>query len=100
VRESDYASHRHDLGRFFPKNRLLLPFARLHAKTRDIDDAFPADDRFSRTTSVENRDTEADIITAKNHGVKVMVGAGICDQAQLELWLPDLIVKKSQRAVI
>jgi len=41
-------------------------------------------------------DTEADI-TAKNHGVKVMaVLCGIRDQAQLELYKPDLIVK-SQR---
>jgi len=44
-------------------------------------------------------DTEADIITAKNHGVKVMVLCGIRDQAQLELYKPDLIVKDLSEAV-
>jgi len=48
---------------------------------------------------LDGRDTEADIITAKNHGVKVMVLCGIRDQAQLELYKPDLIVKDLNEAV-
>jgi phosphoglycolate phosphatase-like HAD superfamily hydrolase len=45
-------------------------------------------------------DTEADIITAKNHGVKVMaVLSGIRDRTQLELSQPDLIVKDLSEAV-
>jgi len=47
---------------------------------------------------LDGRDTE-DIITAKNHGVKVMAVCGIRDQAQLELYKPDLIIKISKEAV-
>lgn len=45
-------------------------------------------------------DTEADIITAKNHSVKVMaVLCGIRDRTQLEQYQPDLIVKDLSAAV-
>ena len=45
-------------------------------------------------------DTEADIITAKKHGVKVIgVLSGIRDRASLEVYQPDWIVKDLSEAV-
>ena len=103
-RELDYAFNRYDLGRFFPKNRRFC-LSNDYVKTRDIDDKPllmeqalaelpPADDTWMVG------DTEADIIAAKNHGVKVMaVLCGIRDRASLERDKPDLIVKDLSEAV-
>ena len=104
VHELEYAFNQHDLGRFFPEDRCFC-LANDYQKTRDIDDKPllmeralaelpPADDTWMVG------DTEADIITAKNHGVKVMaVLCGIRDRTQLELYQPDLIVKDLSEAV-
>lgn len=104
VRELDYAFDRHDLGRFFPKDRCYC-LKDDYIKTRDIDDKPLLMERAlvelppaSDTWMVG--DTEADIITAKNHGVKVMaVLCGIRDRAQLEMYQPNLIVKDLSEAV-
>lgn len=104
VRELDYAFNRHDLGRFFPKNRCYC-LSNDYVKTRDIDDKPLLMERaLAELPSADETwmvgDTEADIITAKNHSVKVMaVLCGIRDQAQLELYKPDLIVKNLNEAV-
>lgn len=104
LQELDHAFNSHDLGRFFPKDRCYC-LSNDYVKTRDIDDKPllmeralaelpPADDTWMVG------DTEADIITAKNHGVKVMaVSCGIRDRHQLELYKPDLIVKDLSEAV-
>ena len=103
-RELDYAFKQHDLGKFFPKDRCYC-LANDYKKTRDIDDKPllmeraitelpPADDTWMVG------DTEADIITAKNHSVKVMaVLCGIRDRTQLEQYQPDLIVEDLSEAV-
>jgi len=104
VRELDYAFVRCDLGRFFPKNRCYC-LSNDYVKTRDIDDKPLLMERaLSELPPAEHTwmvgDTEADIITAKNHGVKVMVVlCGIRDRAQLELYKPDLIVQDLSEAV-
>ena len=104
VRELEYAFSRHDLGKFFPKNRCYC-LSNDYVKTRDVDDKPllmeralaelpPTDDTWMVG------DTEADIITAKRSSVKVMaVLCGIRDRAQLELYTPNLIVKDLNEAV-
>lgn len=102
--ELDYAFKQHDLGRFFPKNRCYC-LANDYVKTRDVDDkpllmekALVELPPASDTWMVG--DTEADIITAKKHGVKVMgVLCGIRDRASLEFYQPDVIVKDLSEAV-
>jgi phosphoglycolate phosphatase-like HAD superfamily hydrolase len=104
VRELDYAFERHNLGRFFPKDRCYC-LSNDYVKTRDIDDKPLLMERAlvelppaSGTWMVG--DTEADIITAKKHGVKVIgVLSGIRDRASLEVYQPDWIVKDLSEAV-
>lgn len=104
VRELDYAFERHNLGRFFPKDRCYC-LSNDYVKTRDIDDKPLLMERAlvelppaSDTWMVG--DTEADIITAKKHGVKVIgVLSGIRDRASLEVYQPDWIVKDLSEAV-
>lgn len=104
VRELDYAFSQHDLGRFFPKDRCYC-LSNDYVKTRDIDDKPLLMERAlielppaSDTWMVG--DTEADIITAKNHGVKVMaVLCGIRDRQNLQSYQPDLIVQDLSEAV-
>ena len=104
MRELDYAFERHDLGRFFPKDRCYC-LSNDYVKTRDIDDKPLLMERAlvelppaSDTWMVG--DTEADIITAKKHGVKVIgVLSGIRDRASLEVYQPDWIVKDLSEAV-
>lgn len=104
VRELEYAFDKHDLGRFFPKNRCYC-LSNDYVKTRDIDDKPLLMERaLAELPEADDTwmvgDTEADIITAKNHGVKVMaVLCGIRDRVQLELYKPDLIVKDLSEAV-
>jgi len=104
VQELEYAFNQHDLGRFFPKNRCYC-LSNDHVKTRDIDDKPLLMERaLAELPAVRDTwmvgDTEADIITAKKHGVKVMaVLCGIRDRTQLELYQPDLIVKDLSEAV-
>lgn len=104
VRELDYAFSQHDLGRFFPKDRCYC-LSNDYVKTRDVDDkpllmqrALVELPPASDTWMVG--DTEADIITAKNHGVKVMgVLCGIRDRQNLQSYQPDLIVQDLSEAV-
>lgn len=104
MRELDYAFERHDLGRFFPKNRCYC-LSNDYVKTRDVDDKPLLMERAlvelppaSDTWMVG--DTEADIITAKKHGVKVIgVLSGIRDRASLEVYQPNWIVKDLSEAV-
>lgn len=104
VRELDYAFERHNLGRFFPKDRCYC-LSNDYVKTRDIDDKPLLMERAlvelppaSDTWMVG--DTEADIITAKKHGVKVIgVLSGIRDRASLEVYQPNWIVKDLSEAV-
>jgi phosphoglycolate phosphatase-like HAD superfamily hydrolase len=104
VQELEYAFNRHDLGRFFPENRCYC-LSDDYVKTRDIDDKPLLMERALAELPAAGDtwmvgDTEADIITAKNHGVKVMaVLCGIRDRTQLELYQPDLIVKDLSEAV-
>ena len=104
VRELDYAFDRFDLGRFFPKDRCYC-LTDDYVKTRDVDDKpLLMEKALSELPpAVETwmvGDTEADIITAKNHGVKIVaVLCGIRDRAQLEFYQPDLIVQDLSAAV-
>lgn len=104
VRELEYAFTHHDLGRFFPKDRCYC-LSNDYVKTRDIDDKPLLMERaLAELPDAEDTwmvgDTEADIITAQNHGVKVIaVLCGIRDRTQLELYKPDLIVKDLNEAV-
>jgi len=71
-------------------------------KTRDIDDKPLLMERLlAEPPSVDETwmvDTEADIITAKTRQGNAVL-CGIRDQAQLELYKPDLIVKNLNEAV-
>jgi phosphoglycolate phosphatase-like HAD superfamily hydrolase len=104
VRELEYAFGQHDLERFFPKNRCYC-LSNDYLKTRDIDDKPllmekallelpPASDVWMVG------DTEADIITAKKHGIKaIAVECGIRDRDRLQQYQPDVIVKDLSAAV-
>lgn len=104
VRELEYAFEQHDLGRFFPKNRCYC-LSNDYVKTRDVDDKPLLMERaLLELPPVYDTwmvgDTEADIVTAKKHGIKVMaVLSGIRDRTQLEKYQPDLIVNNLQEAV-
>lgn len=104
VRELEYAFEQHNLGRFFPKDRCFC-LANDYKKTRDIEDKPLLMERaLAELPAADDTwmvgDTEADIITAKNHGVKVMaVLSGIRDRTQLQQYEPDLIVKDLSEAV-
>jgi phosphoglycolate phosphatase-like HAD superfamily hydrolase len=104
VRELDEAFNRCNLGQFFPENRrYCLPND--YVKTGDVKDKPllmaralaelpPASDVWMVG------DTEADIIAAKTHGVKVIgVLCGIRDHTQLEMHQPDLIANNLSEAV-
>lgn len=104
VRQLDYAFNRYNLGRFFPKNRCYC-LSNDQVKTIDVDDKPLLMERaIAELPPAEDTwlvgDTEADIITAKRHNVKVMaVLCGIRDRHQLELYQPDLIVQDLSEAV-
>lgn len=104
VRELDEALNRCNLGPFFPDNRrYCLPND--YVKTGDVKDKPllmakalselpPASDVWMVG------DTEADIVAAKTHGVKVIgVLCGIRDRTQLEKYQPDLIANNLSEAV-
>ncbi len=93
-----------DLARFFPENRRYM-ISNDYSKTTDIKDK----SMLMRTALQELPpacdvwmvgDTEADLIAAKTHNVKVIgVLSGIRDRACLELYNPDLIVADFSEAV-
>lgn len=98
------AFERYNLGRFFPPNRRYCLGENV-TKTTDIEDKFllmskamkelpPATDMWMVG------DTEADIVAAKSHGVKVMgILSGIRDRHQLERYGPHLIINHLEEAV-
>jgi phosphoglycolate phosphatase-like HAD superfamily hydrolase len=104
IKELDYAVQKFNLGRFFPENRCYC-LSNDFVKTRDVDDkpllmarAMTELPAASETWMVG--DTEADIVSAKKGGIKVMaVECGIRDRTQLEPYQPDLIVKDLSSAV-
>lgn len=104
VRELEYAFNQHDLGRFFPKDRCYC-LSNDYVKTRDVDDKPLLMERalVELPPAYETwmvGDTEADIVTAKKHGIKVIaVLCGIRDRTQLEIYQPDLIVNNLKEAV-
>ena len=104
VRELDEAFNRCKLGQFFPENRrYCLPND--YVTTGDVKDKPllmaralaelpPASDVWMVG------DTEADIVAAKTHGVKVIgVLCGIRNRTQLEMHQPDLIANNLSEAV-
>jgi phosphoglycolate phosphatase-like HAD superfamily hydrolase len=101
--ELEAAFKQHDLGRFFSVDRCYCISDR-YVKTGDVKDKPllmakalrelpPASDLWMVG------DTEADIVAAKTHQVKVIaVLSGIRDRAQLELYQPDYIVNNLEEA--
>ncbi|NEO74620.1 HAD family hydrolase [Moorena sp. SIO3H5] len=121
VRELNYALNRYDLDNFFPENRRYC-LSNNYIKTHDVEDKpLFLSNNYIKTHDVEDKpllmaralnelppaydtwmigDTEADIVAAKRHGIKVIaVECGIRDRAQLESQLPDLIVQDFSCAV-
>ncbi|NMG06711.1 HAD family hydrolase [Brasilonema sp. UFV-L1] len=102
--ELDYAFKKYDLGRFFPENRCYC-LTNDYVKTRDTDDkpllmARAIQELPPATDTWMVGDTEADIISATKHGIKVIaVECGIRDRAQQEQYQPNLIVKDLSSAV-
>jgi len=104
VRELDEAFNRCNLEQFFPENRrYCLPND--YVKTGDVKDkpllmARALAELPSASDLWMVGDTEADIIAAKTHGVKVIgVLCGIRDRTQLEMYQPDLIANNLSEAV-
>lgn len=104
VRELDEAFDRTDLSRFFPpKQRYCL--GNDYVKTGDTNDKPLLMERALRELPPAGDiwmvgDTEADIIAAKTHRVKVIgVLCGIRNHNQLENYQPDLIMANLQTAV-
>ena len=104
VRELDEAFNRCNLGKFFPEDRrYCLPND--YVKTGDVKDkpllmakALAQLPQASDVWMVG--DTEADIVAAKTHGIKVIgVLCGIRDRSQLESQQPDLIANNLGEAV-
>ncbi|NJM68926.1 MAG: HAD family hydrolase [Scytonema sp. RU_4_4] len=104
TRELDYAFKKYDLGRFFPENRCYC-LSNDYVKTRDNDDkpllmARAKQELPPATDTWMVGDTEADIISATKHDVKVIaVECGIRDRAQLIQYQPNFIVKDFSSAV-
>ncbi|MDJ0675885.1 MAG: HAD family hydrolase [Calothrix sp. MO_167.B42] len=104
VRELNYALNRYDLGDFFPENRRYC-LSNDYIKTRDVEDkpllmSRALEELPAAYDTWMIGDTEADIVAAKRHGIKVIaVECGIRDRVQLESQQPDLIVKDFSCAV-
>jgi len=104
VRELEEPFNRYDLGRFFPEDRRYC-LADDYVKTGDVKDkplllarAFAELPQAAETWAIG--DTEADIVAAKTHNVKIVaVLSGIRDRAQLERHQPDFIADDLQAAV-
>lgn len=97
VRELDYALNCYNLGQFFPSDRRYC-LSNDYVKTRDIEDKPLLMQRaLAELPPAETLwmvgDTEADIVSAKTHGIdSIAVLSGIRDRAQLERYQPDWIV--------
>ncbi|QDL09294.1 HAD family hydrolase [Brasilonema octagenarum UFV-E1] len=103
-RELDYAFNQHDLRRFFPENRCYC-LSNDYVKTRDIDDKPLLMERAIQELPPATDiwmvgDTEADIISATKHNIKMIaVECGIRDRSQLQLYKPNFIVQDLSSAV-
>lgn len=95
---------KYNLTRFFPKNRRYC-LSDTRFKTSDIEEKFLLMSKALAELPPATEiwmvgDTEADIVAAKGHGVKVMgVLSGIRDRQHLERYSPNLIVNHLQEAV-
>ncbi|PSF39526.1 haloacid dehalogenase [Aphanothece hegewaldii CCALA 016] len=104
VRELDAAFNQYDLARFFAPNRRYC-LSNDYLKTADTKDKPLLMERALKELPPASDvwmvgDTEADIIAAKTHNIKVIgVLSGIRDQSQLELYKPDFIVNNLREAV-
>lgn len=104
VRELDAAFNQYDLARFFAPNRRYCLSNDYH-KTGDTKDKPLLMERALKELPPASEvwmvgDTEADIIAAKTHNIKVIgVLSGIRAQSQLELYKPDFIVNNLREAV-
>jgi phosphoglycolate phosphatase-like HAD superfamily hydrolase len=104
VRELDAAFNQYDLARFFPPNRCYC-LSNDYVKTADIKDKPLLMERALKELPTASDtwmigDTEADIIAAKTHNIKVIgVLSGIRARSQLELDEPNFIVNNLREAV-
>ncbi len=103
VRELEVAFNRYDLSRFFPPDRrYCLPND--YVKTGDVKDKPLLMERALKELPPASNvwmvgDTEADIVAAKTHKVKVIgVLSGIRDRTELERCEPDFIVNDFSEA--
>jgi len=104
VSELDNALEKYDLGRFFPESRRFC-LSNDYVKTGDVKDkpllmqrALAVLPKASDTWMIG--DTEADIVAAQTHGIKVIaVLSGIRDRTQLAQYEPDYIVRDFAAAV-
>ncbi len=103
-KELNAAFEQYDLGKFFPSNRrYCLPND--YIKTADVKDKPLLMAKALKELPVASDlwmvgDTEADIVAAKTHNIKVIgVLSGIRDRQQLELHNPDFILNSLQEAV-
>lgn len=103
-RELEAAFQKYDLARFFPRHRCYC-LSNDYVKTSDIQDKPLLMERaLSELPSAADvwmvGDTEADIVAAKAHNVKVIgVLSGIRDRPRLESYQPDMIVNDLSEAV-
>jgi phosphoglycolate phosphatase-like HAD superfamily hydrolase len=103
-KELDIALKQHNLARFFP-HHLRYCFQDDYLITLDTKDKPLLMDKIVQELPTAGDvwmigDTEADIISAKSHKIKVIsVLSGIRDRQQLELYQPDLIVDNLAEAV-
>lgn len=104
VKELDYAFESFELSKFFPENRCYC-LSNDYPKSRDIEDKpILMGEALAKLPPATDTwmvgDTEADIMAAKTHGIKVIgVLSGIRDRASLEAFHPDLIVNDLSQAV-
>ncbi len=105
-REKELAAafERYDLARFFPSDhRYCLPNE--YKKNTDTEDKLALMEKALSELPTAGDiwmigDTEADLVAAKTHGVKVIgVLSGIRDFARLEYYQPDFIVNNFSEAV-
>lgn len=104
VRELEAALDRYKLNHFFAANRRYC-LSNDHVKSTDVEDKSQLMKRALAELPAASDtwmigDTEADIVAAKTHDIKVIgVLSGIRDRLQLESYEPDLIVNNFSEAV-
>lgn len=104
VRELEAAFEQYDLRKFFPSDRCYC-LSDDYVKTADVEDKPLLMEKALRELPLAADtwmigDTEADIIAAKTHNIKVVgVLSGIRDRERLEQYQPDHIAKNLSEAV-